>query len=764
MSKIVSIRPLPGIDVATLATAYLAERGITLEQARAAGMEVLPTAVIAHPSLANHPAIGILYSKHDGSPVTWNDRGTERDYERVRYLGDVLPLDKKGKPTRFSQPGGSPVRAYFPQGVGLNWLDIAADATLPVLIAEGEMKALAASLQGFATIAIGGVSNIANSGQFLPELEPFCSAGRHVGVVFDSDAASKPLVMAAERRLVAELSKRGAVVHVVRLPPSADGGKQGLDDFLLASGSDAFTELMENSPAVDLLKAVPIQLSPGGLIENLVQLDRAFITSGLCVFERGGRMVHVSAAGEPLKGDGMRRAASAPVVREVTIAVCQQLAMQAASFQKWNGSKEAWVDTECPADFAAHYLEKADGRRLHPLNGVVEHPTIAPDGTLIQTPGYHAASGILYIPNTEFPAISEKPTREDARKALELLRRPVRDFEFASPEAEAVWVASAITSVVRRSLRSAPLFAFSAPVMGSGKSLAAGLVSIIATGREPAVMSQGRNPEEDRKRLFSAFLAGDAIIQIDNCELPIEGDTICSAITEGTIRDRILGRSELVSVSSNATMMATGNNLVLKGDMSTRALVCRIEPRAEKPEGREFNWDARAEALAKRPEYLAAALTIVMAFQAAGSPSVEAKTFGRFEQWQRFVQFPMIWAGSADPAKSRELIEGNDPEREALTRLFHLWREVFGGAAVRVNDFARLPEMHLASAKQAEARELFDLVCELTGTGGRDLFDPKRLGNYLSKREGRQSGTLRLVKGRDAKAKVATWRLAGREG
>ena len=62
-----------------------------------------------------------------------------------------------------------------------------------------------------------------------------------------------------------------------------------------------------------------------------------------------------------------------------------------------------------------------------------------------------------------------------------------------------------------------------------------------------------------------------------------------------------------------------------------------------------------------------------------------------------------------------------------------------------------------------EPPELFDLVCKLTGTSGRDLFDPTRLGNYLSKREGRQSGMLRLVKGYDAKTKVATWRRAERE-
>jgi hypothetical protein len=62
-----------------------------------------------------------------------------------------------------------------------------------------------------------------------------------------------------------------------------------------------------------------------------------------------------------------------------------------------------------------------------------------------------------------------------------------------------------------------------------------------------------------------------------------------------------------------------------------------------------------------------------------------------------------------------------------------------------------------------ESPELFDLVCELTATSGPDLFDPKRLGNYLAKREGRRSGRLVLAKGFDAKSKVATWRLEERE-
>lgn len=771
MPKIAPLRQPRAGEGEALFAAYLAERGLTPEQARRSGMEYLPDARLAHPKHRPLPALGILYSNADGSPRRYEAGGASHELHRVRYLGPP-PLDAEGKPLRYSQPKGSPVAAYFPHGVaGIDWPAIVSDPARFVLITEGEVKALCACLHGFPTIGLGGVWNFIAEGRLLSELEPFVRDGRPVGIVFDSDAAEKPHVMAAQRRLAAELCKRGAAVHIVMLLAADNGGKQGLDDFLVAKGSDAFWALLEASPEVDPAKAVPIQLTPSGLNENLAQLDRAFLASDLPVFERGGRMVYVAAAGASGEDDDVRRAAETPVIREATVPVAQQLAMKAATFQKWNERKGGWVDTQCPPDFAAHYLEKADGRRLRPLNGIVEAPTIAPDGALIQTPGYHAASGILYLPSAEFPPVPDAPTREDARRALDVLRRPVRGFTFASPEAEAVWLANVLTAVVRRSLRAAPLFAYSAPVMGSGKSLAAGLVGIIATGHEPAVMSQGRSAEEDRKRLLSVLLRGDAVVQIDNCELPIEGDALCSIITEPVWQERILGRSETASVPTNCTMMATGNNLILKGDMSTRALVCRIEPREERPEERRFDWDARAETLANRPDLVAAALTIIRAYFAAGCPDVGAKPFGRFEQWQRFVQFPLIWAGAADPYKTRELIDGSDPEREELARLFHLWRQVFGDAPVRTNDFTRLADVHVpnvalpeARAAAADKRELFDFLCELSGAGGRDLLDPKRLGRYLAKKEGRQSGGLQLVKGFDKKSKTATWRLIRQEG
>ena len=57
------------------------------------------------------------------------------------------------------------------------------------------------------------------------------------------------------------------------------------------------------------------------------------------------------------------------------------------------------------------------------------------------------------------------------------------------------------------------------------------------------------------------------------------------------VRTRILGKSETPEMLSNAFVSATGNNLVLVGDMTRRALLCRLDPQFERPELRKFDRD-----------------------------------------------------------------------------------------------------------------------------------------------------------------------------
>src|SRR5262249_48913964 len=70
--------------------------------------------------------------------------------------------------------------------------------------------------------------------ELLPDLAALDWKDRKVYVVFDSDAAIKSDVRAAERCLAEGLATKGAIVKVVRLPPGPAGTKFGLDDFLAA--------------------------------------------------------------------------------------------------------------------------------------------------------------------------------------------------------------------------------------------------------------------------------------------------------------------------------------------------------------------------------------------------------------------------------------------------------------------------------------------------------------------------------------------------
>ena len=117
-----------------------------------------------------------------------------------------------------------------------------------------------------------------------------------------------------------------------------------------------------------------------------------------------------------------------------------------------------------------------------------------------------------------------------------------------------------------------------------------------------------------------------------------------------------------------------------------------------------------AEIRMPRPQLVVAALTIIRAYIAAGSPVIIERPFGRFEEWDRYVRQPLLWLDAPDSCKTRELVERNDPDRAVFGRLVHLWSAVFSTHAVRVKEIAALELPCLGVPP--EARELYDLACE----------------------------------------------------
>lgn len=478
-----------------------------------------------------------------------------------------------------------------------------------------------------------------------------------------------------------------------------------------------------------------IVVQPGKRHIEVDRAEKALLESSFSMYQRGNQLVRVVVLPRSSVQLGVSRSGGVSIVYGVKKAWLQDKFGTVANWGK-RGKKGNPVPIDPPTAHAEALLGREGEWNAPVLNGLVAAPTLRPDMTLIQEPGYDEPTGLLYDPGgVDFPLIPELPSREDALAAKQVLLRPFREFAFASDADRSVVIAAILTSLVRRILPSAPLFAVDAPTAGSGKSLLVELVGTIATGHKPAMMSQGKSPEEDEKRLSSVLMAGDAILVIDNCDRPLGGDALCTILTQEVYRARVLGKSETPELMTNVLVMATGNNLTIEGDLGRRTLICRIDTGAERPDEISHSFNAHEEVLRERPKLVAAALTILIAY-ARSDEKVQLRPMGSFEQWNP-VREAIVWLDEEDPAITRHRIIADDPRKNELAELLQTWRTAVGGEAVTIAEIGKRAD----GAPGNRVTGLRDMLSEMTY--GRS-FNAKSIGRVLMRHKDRVVGGLVL--------------------
>lgn len=253
--------------------------------------------------------------------------GKVTKFWRYRYLENTKQkgfdaLTEK-KPLRYAQLRNTVNELYLPPIAGTNWSSIAKNPDIPVCITEGELKAACATKLGFPTIGLGGVWCFKSNGAALPLLPMFNEFNwreRTVYIVYDSDAVTNPQVMAAENALAKALVGLGAAPCIARIPFEKKVDKKiGLDDFLVAEGTQAFQDLLDNAAewrAAQELFALNQEVAyvrDPGLILRMDTLQRisprAFMEHAYStriyyeeqVTEKGTKLVERSAAKEWIK-------------------------------------------------------------------------------------------------------------------------------------------------------------------------------------------------------------------------------------------------------------------------------------------------------------------------------------------------------------------------------------------------------------------------------------------------------------------------------
>lgn len=471
------------------------------------------------------------------------------------------------------------------------------------------------------------------------------------------------------------------------------------------------------------------------------QAENALLSSDTGIFQRAGQVVRiVPCLTKPKREQGfIKRADEALVICSVDHINLTEILGRIAIWKKFDTRQKGDKLIDCPERIAKTLLARKEWN-LPLLTGVIQAPTLRSDGSILETPGYDEETGLYFNPGeTHFPKILEFPTKDEAQEALKILQDLLKDFPFTDEASKSVAISAILTGLTRKSLRTAPLHGFTAPKMGSGKSLLADVVGLIATGKPISVISQAENETEEAKRLLAVLLEGDPIVCYDNIERPFGSPSLCSVLTQTEYKGRLLGQTKTIAVPTNITFLATGNNLIFIGDTSTRALLCQIIPKEERPEEREFVVDLRMYIPQHRGEIVQAALTILRAYHIQGCPKQVIHPFGRFEDWSNTIRSALIWIGMADPCNSRKEIEESDPVRLSLANLFSAWHKEFGDLSIKTKDIVKR-----AREGEEENHEVLRSALEELGTDSRGNLNEKTLGHKLASFKNRMEAGYKL--------------------
>ena len=684
----------------------------------------------------------------------WRDTAADGS-ELVTFQKRQWPDPPSGPPPmKYVWEAGRPLHfaAWRPMGPA------ASEATRTAVIVEGTKQSLAVASYAPPEYAVYGMAGC--WGWAHCDLSRF--EGRRVIIMLDADAGENLDVYDAGDKLAAKLGLEGAAS--AEFVPSPAWGKGGIDDYLATVEPARRTQHLakmlsatapkpaERRPRVR--RGAPDEPDTDGRPLITVNRDRRNVIrdihaamrdrwDGRELFSYGGVLTRLrGAVTEPLDKDSFMAWLAEGV------ATYKYTPAGAASPARW---EPCWPDPQT----AGAVLSRGD--EFAPLNRVAATPFARPDGTICSAPGYDSPTGTVLVPGPDLAGLSvpEMPDRNLAAAAASfLLDEWLGDMPFRDDASRANALAMVLTPFTRGLYPLVPLAVVSGIQPGVGKSMLADCLHLMCLG-EPAQPLPWIEDDDDeiRKQILSAFRAGQNFICFDEAHV-IGGPALTRAITAVTYADRILGVSKMASFPNQMTWMSLGNQVSANADMARRVYYIEIYPPMPNPQDRDesdfAHPDLRTWTLANRRTLVAAALTVVRAWFAAGQPGASrGSLMGSFERWDKMMSGILAHAGVGG-------FLGNMAERRAE-------RDTSGG--LWADHLIWLRETFGAGAEFT----VLDVLVKAQSSGGAWDSPPGRLdnpsepgfarslGNAYSRQQDRWFGNFRLHKAGIGHRKVVKW-------
>jgi hypothetical protein len=557
-------------------------------------------------------------------------------------------------------------------------------AAIRVVVCEGEKAAEEARSLGFVATTSAGGSQAAAKTDWRP------LADKEIWILPDNDAPGRKYADIVVG-ILAKLTP-APVIRVVELPGLPGSGD--IVDWIDAHGDTAEPDAMRAE-----IEALAQTVEPWRPIddENPSTNDRPSITITTeehevneqavrslahdnMIFQRGNMLVRIVRDGSPAS-KGIRRPFT-PRIDPLPVPLVRERLAANATWIKLRHVKDNLIEEPAhpPSWCISAVHARAEWPSIRHLEAVVDYPVLRPDGTILYKSGYDPSTGLLLDAASEFPAIPERPSKSDAIAARDALLEVVADFPFERPVHQAAWLAGLFTPLARFAfIGPAPLFLADSNTRGAGKGLLLDCISRIATGERFTIAAYTSDEDELRKRITSLALAGDRLVLFDNLDGKFGNAVLDAALTGTNWKDRVLGVNRMAEAPLFMTWYATGNNVCIAADTARRVCHVRLESPEERPEERH---DFRHHNLLawvgdNRFGLLAAALTILRAYCAAGRPDQRLPAWGSFEGWSGLVRSAIVWIDMPDPGETRLLLqEQADLGAESMSVILASWEKL----------------------------------------------------------------------------------------
>jgi hypothetical protein len=428
----------------------------------------------------------------------------------------------------------------------------------------------------------------------------------------------------------------------------------------------------------------------------------------------------------------------------LSLEAMQVLAGKAA---RWisTSEREGIRNISPPRDLCANFLKAPDDwRGVLPIDAIKTAPFVDADGSICAIPGYHTNARVWLSLPADFRLPDTTPTPENiaAAKSL-LLDTLLGEVSFVDAASRAHAVGLMILPFVRGLIDDqTPLHLFDAPTQSSGKTYAAQIC--VAPFSEAIPSPEKKNDEENRKSLFAQLATGCSHVFLDNIKGRLSDPTLAAAITVKSMKDRLIGTGQMVTVSTRVTWLATSNNAQLDRDAVSRCIMIRLDTNDENPEGREYSHDPLRYIAANRAQVIGAILTLVRAWQVAGSPEKNGKCVSRFKRWEKLIGGILETNGIAGFLENINEARNNlDPETDAWRSFVAMWHAEHGTSYLTTKELLPIA---------LKCDELAEIIGEKEGQA-------TRLGKMLLSKRDKVFNSFKISR-IAVNAKVPKWRVS----